>query len=160
MIENKQEICEMCESGFRSVDGMTDYEIMPGLSKRVCIHCKIELERGAEQRMRRMRARQQKKRGVEMTEEMKHPQGSDYTPWNDLIFNFRKEINEIKGIENTLNEGEKAIKKRQELERIMHKYVDEGVEHVKKQNPNIAETTLLFFQDIKKQVTEYLSGDL
>ena len=29
----EQEICELCERCFRSIDGMTDYEIMPGVSK-------------------------------------------------------------------------------------------------------------------------------
>ena len=32
----------MCESGWRSVDGMTDLELMPGVVKRVCIHCKAD----------------------------------------------------------------------------------------------------------------------
>jgi len=58
-----QEICELCESGWRSVDGMTDYEIMPGVSKRVCIHCKAELEIGAAQKVKQIKAMQQNKAG-------------------------------------------------------------------------------------------------
>ena len=42
MTDNEQEICEMCESGWRSVDGMTDLELMPGVVKRICIHCKAD----------------------------------------------------------------------------------------------------------------------
>lgn len=56
-----QEICELCESGWRSAEDMTDLEILPDLSKRVCIHCKEEFERGAAKKTEYIKANRQKK---------------------------------------------------------------------------------------------------